>query len=89
MAHDWKVNQYVIEVLLESDGFARVSDLKIEYVEDQEDRLARITQCFIEYIQDQEDRFARVSQIFIEVIEEIETSTSGYVDEASAGDFAW
>lgn len=88
MAHEWKVYQYLVEVLLETDGNARATQVIVEYVEDQSTRTARVTQAIIEYVEDWSTRFARVTQVIIEVAEK-NVIPRGYLDEASAGNFTY
>lgn len=93
MAHDWKVYQYVAEILIEPDGNARATQFAIEYINDEDTRFVRATQAIIEYVNDQSTRFVRATQFIIEVAMGNHPTPGGnpgdYLDEASAGDFSW
>ncbi len=67
MAADWKVYQYLAEVLVATDGNVRVTQVDLEFVFTGDVRNVRLTQAIVEYIKDIVDRNVRLAQVIIEV----------------------
>lgn len=91
---NWKVYQYLAEVLVETDGNVRLSQDICEVVidRDQAGMHARLSQTIIEYIKDIVDRNARLTQVIIEVAYKNPRDSGNpgdYLDEAAGADFAW
>lgn len=86
---DFKLFQYLVEILVQLDGNARVSQFVVEYLIDQASRDARISQHIIETGDEVEHRDARISQFIIEVAFKNVNISLDYLDEAAAQDFTW
>jgi len=92
MAADWKVTQYLAEVLIETDGNVRVTQIDLEYVFTGDVRNVRLTQAIIEYVNNITTRFVRLSQVIIEVAMKDPVTpgdSDDYLDEFSENDFTW
>ncbi len=92
LTYDYKFFQYLIEILVQLDGDARITQFIVEYLINQASRDARISQYIIETTDEVENRDARITQFIIEVAyrnRAAPITTYDYLDEASYADFTW
>ncbi len=92
MAADWKVYQYLAEILVATDGTARVCQVDLEFVFTGDVRNVRLTQEIIEYVKDIITRNVRLCQVIIEVAYKparAARSSDDYLDEFAENDFTW
>lgn len=92
LTFDFKFFQYLVEILVQLDGDARISQFIVEYLINQSSRDARITQHIIETGDEVEHRDARITQFIIEVAMRntpVVITSFDYLDEAAYEDFTW
>jgi len=92
LAADWKVYQYLAEVLVATDGNVRVTQVDTEFVFTGDVRNTRLSQTIIEYINDILTRNVFLTQIIIEVAYKpahIAGNSNDYLDEFAESDFTW